>query len=295
LFGNPTCNSINTYISPSVNQILGFSVEEYMPLTLEERIAPESLQIALSLLQEELEKENDPCVSKSRSRLVELEYYKKDGSIIPMESNISFVRDKNGKPVGLRGVSRDITERRQAEELLQESLNRYDELVANVPVGVYVFWMRANGNLEFEYLSNRWCEIHQLKREDVLADVRMVNNQVHPDEQDDFSARNQESFRHRIPFVWEGRFFIGYNKLRWLRIESTPRLFENGDIRWSGVTIDITERRQAIEELNKSNQRLESLLEISQKITSTIDQDEIMQMIVDNIIRLVGRILVPFT
>jgi PAS domain S-box-containing protein len=120
--------SINTYTSPSVKRILGFSVEEYMPRALEERIAPESLQTALSLLQEELEKENDPRVSKSRSRLIELDYYKKDGSIVPMESNISFVRDKNGKPVGLRGVSRDISERRQAEEALRENEEKYRAL-----------------------------------------------------------------------------------------------------------------------------------------------------------------------
>ena len=52
--------------------------------------------------------------------------------------------------------------------------------------------------------------------------------------------------------------------------------------------VDMTERKRAEEALHKSNQRLESLVDISRKITSTMDQNMIMQMIVDNAIRLVG-------
>ncbi|MBU2466212.1 MAG: PAS domain S-box protein, partial [Bacteroidetes bacterium] len=63
---------------------------------------------------------------------------------------------------------------------------------------------------------------------------------------------------------------------------------EGNFIGYRGIDEDITERKQAEKALQKSNQQLESLLSISQKITSTIDHDIIMQMIVDNAIRLVG-------
>ncbi|MCF8346700.1 MAG: PAS domain S-box protein [Bacteroidales bacterium] len=118
---------INTFTSPSVHRILGFSIEEYTSQSLVERLSPESIQIALSILQEELEKENDPHVNKSRTRLVELEYYKKDGRIILLESNIGFVRDESGKPIGLRGVSRDISERKRAEKELIQAKEKAEE------------------------------------------------------------------------------------------------------------------------------------------------------------------------
>ena len=179
----------------------------------------------------------------------------------------------NGKTI-LFSIIHDVTDRKLAEEALRESFMRYEELVSNVPVGVYVFWIRGNGHSEFEYVSDRWCEIHQLKREDVLADVMKANNLVHPDEQDDFLLRNQASFRHQIPFIWEGRFFTGEGSLRWLHIESTPVVFDNGDIRWFGVTADITDRKLAEEALLASKEKLETL-------SNNIPNGMVYQMVVD--------------
>jgi PAS domain S-box-containing protein len=172
---------------------------------------------------------------------------------------ISKPRKLDDGSVLFDGVELDVTEHKRAEDELRESLTRYDELVANVPVGVYVFWMRATGNLEFEYVSDRWCEIHQVKREDVLSDVTKVNDLVHPNDRDDFLLRNQESFLKGIPFAWEGRFLIGDGNFRWLRIESTPIVFDNADSRWFGVTWDITDRKRVEEAMQESESQISSI------------------------------------
>ncbi|WP_052812665.1 sensor histidine kinase [Desulfonatronum thioautotrophicum] len=195
---------------------------------------PEDRKEFIRLLKEHGEVTNHEC-----------RFQRRDRTEIWGSRSARVIKDQKGRIVAYQGFHADITDRKQAEEAFRKSLTRYDELVANVPVGVYIFWHRVNGHLEFEYVSNRWCEIHQVKREDVLADVMKVNSQVHPDEQEDFLVRNQKSFRDRIPFIWEGQFFIGDGNLRWLRIESTPIVFDNGDIRWFGVTSDITDRKQA--------------------------------------------------
>ncbi len=154
----------------------------------------------------------------------------------------------------------DVTTRKRAESAREESLARYADITARVLVGVYVFWIRADGEMAFEYVSDRWCEIHQLRRADVLADVTVTNALVHPDDLEDFLACNREAHRDRKTFSWEGRLVIG-GETRWLQIESTCEVFANGDTRWFGVTQDITERKQMEEALRESEEQHRRLFE----------------------------------
>jgi len=108
-----------TYCSPSVTRIRGFSVEEMMALSPAENIAPHSLEKAMKVLAEELslDREADP----RRVRRLELELANRDGTTSWHEMSLTFLRDEEGLPVEVLGVSRDITRRRQAEEQLRQS------------------------------------------------------------------------------------------------------------------------------------------------------------------------------
>jgi PAS domain S-box-containing protein len=59
---------------------------------------------------------------------MEVEVYRKDGSTVWAEMKMTFLRDPDGRPVGILGVTRDITERKQAEEALRESERRFRTL-----------------------------------------------------------------------------------------------------------------------------------------------------------------------
>lgn len=144
-------------------------------------------------------------------------------------------------------TSTDVTERRRMERELTESVARYRELVDHIPVGVYTVWLRADGSKDFEYVSDRWCEIHGVSRDSVMADASVVDRLVHPDDRDGFIRRNRECARTREPFKWEGRFFHGDGGIRWVRLESIHTVDRNGDSRWYGVTQDITDRKHAEE------------------------------------------------
>ena len=249
-------NSKFFLVNPALARMTGLSTEELERIDWVRITHPDDIQP---------DKDNMAAMNAGKIPGFQMEkrYLHADGQYFWVNITVSpmLVEDKS-KPRHLLMVE-DITERKKAEKMLRESLTRYDELVANVLVGVYIFWTRANGHLEFEYVSNRWCEIHQLKREDVLADVTRANSQVHPDEQDAFLLRNQDSFRDQVPFTWEGRFFIGDGNLRWLRLESTPIVFENGDIRWFGVTSDITEHKLSEEALIRSRKILTQAEELA--------------------------------
>ena len=69
---------------------------------------------------QELIKENETAVEPPMPVVFEVELLKKDGTLFFAELNGGFLRDTNGKPCGILGVLRDISERRRFEEQLQE-------------------------------------------------------------------------------------------------------------------------------------------------------------------------------
>jgi PAS domain S-box-containing protein len=105
-----------TYVSPSVESIRGFTPEEAMELGLEKTLSPESLENITKVLAEELSREGVVNVDPERSRTLEVQHSCKDGSYAWAEATTSFIRNDEGAPVEILGVSRDITERKQAEK-----------------------------------------------------------------------------------------------------------------------------------------------------------------------------------
>lgn len=111
-----------TYASPSVQRMRGYSADEAMAMPLEETLTPESLERVSKELAAELDREAAGNVDPNRAKTVEIQQYCKDGSIKWAEVTTSFLRDKEGKAVGLLGVSRDISERKRAELLYQAKI-----------------------------------------------------------------------------------------------------------------------------------------------------------------------------
>ncbi len=107
-----------TYVSPAVERALGFSAQEILSSTPEQFLTPESFAVGLNVFNQEVvtaQRQPDP----NYARALELEYRRKNGSTFWVEMKFSFFRDAFGHPVGVLGVGRDITERRQVQEELR--------------------------------------------------------------------------------------------------------------------------------------------------------------------------------
>ena len=122
-----------TYVSPSVRRQRGYAPEEAMALSLAEALTPASLKLAAQAIAEELELEQTGDANPSRTRTLELETLRKDGSTLWTEVTSSFLRDENGQSVAIMGVSRDITERMQAKEVLAKRERMTRDVLESLP------------------------------------------------------------------------------------------------------------------------------------------------------------------
>jgi len=123
-----------TYVSPSIVKLRGFTVEESMEQKIDEIMTAESFKRLSDAFDEELHLEQTGTADPDRVRIMELEEYKKDGSTIWIENTASFIRNNDQKPVGILVVSRDITERKQAEKHLEAVERRNQALLDHSPV-----------------------------------------------------------------------------------------------------------------------------------------------------------------
>jgi len=109
-----------TYNNPSVLGITGYSAEEVMGFHIQDVLTPSSMKLATSVLSEELSDEGrnaDPL----RYRILELEQYHKDGTTVWTEVSMRFIYDKEGRPISILGVTRDVSERRRLQNELQQA------------------------------------------------------------------------------------------------------------------------------------------------------------------------------
>jgi PAS domain S-box-containing protein len=111
-----------TYMSPSVTEILGYTVEEIMASGPLDGLTPDSREKIINAFQEELALEASGPRKIYTSRTEEIERYHKDTSICWEQITTTFLRDEHGNPSGILGISRDITERKRMEATIHGQL-----------------------------------------------------------------------------------------------------------------------------------------------------------------------------
>lgn len=115
-----------TYYSPSVERLVGFTPEEAVARSLRETLTPDSYKTATEVFFQELEKLNKGARDPESAVSLELEITCKDGSTIMTEIQTSFLYDAQGQPTGVIGITRDISDRKKAD---QEKRNLEKQLV----------------------------------------------------------------------------------------------------------------------------------------------------------------------
>ncbi|RJP83078.1 MAG: response regulator [Desulfobacteraceae bacterium] len=120
------------YISPSCERLTGHTPEESKRIPVEKMLTSSSLEKVRLLIREKLDAVNSG-EARNASITTEVEYFCKNGSTVWAEVDASFILGIDGKPAGIIGVSRNIMERKRAEEekqLLEDRLRQKHKMEA---------------------------------------------------------------------------------------------------------------------------------------------------------------------
>ncbi len=150
--------------------------------------------------------------------------------------------DERGKPAFARGVSRDITKRKIAEDSLRESEERFRTVANAAPV---MIWMSGTDKL-CNFLNKGWLDFTGRSLEQELGNGWAEG--VHAENRHRCLAVYERAFDAREPFTMEYRLRRNDGEYRWVLDSGTPRFASDGAfLGYIGSCFDITERKLAEE------------------------------------------------
>ncbi len=158
----------------------------------------------------------------------------------------------------LRGQYEELA---SAQEKLQNSQEQFEEIASTVPGVVYQFYARPDGSLGLYYVSSRAGEIFGL--DDRTRDFfTLFTKQVDPRDRDAFLQSILEVVKAGRPWNFEGRFIKPSGEKIWFQGLSRP-IDRQGELVYSGVLLDITQRKLNEEALHESEEKYRTVIEQS--------------------------------
>ncbi len=246
-----------SFVSRQAEELLGYPAERWIKESnfWVDHLHPEDRERAVAALRQ--------ASYAGRGHEFEYRMVAADARVVWLNNILRVVRAPKGRATQLRGVMVDITERKMAEELGRFFMLSFDMLCI------------AGFDGYFKRLNPAWEKTLGFTTEELLAKPYLEF--VHPDDREATTAEGQKLTMGGVTFSFENRYLTKNGSYRWFLWNATP--FPEHQLVYA-VARDITERKQADEEINKLNDELEKrVIERTTQLATAVKglEDEITE------------------
>jgi PAS domain S-box-containing protein len=203
-------------------------------------------------------RENDRRVLTTGASVQVVETLKQEDGLVHYSLVNKFpVPGPDGKPAFVGGMAVDITNLRRAEQVLEESEERFRQLAENIEE---VFWMSDPLKNKVLYVSPAYEQLWGRSRQSLYDQPLSFLDGIHPDDHAQVVA-GLESQRRGEPTDLEYQVIRPDGSVRWVRDRSFPIRDRAGRVyRVAGIAEDVTDRRRFEEDLQDADRRKDDFL-----------------------------------
>ncbi|TFG31278.1 PAS domain S-box protein [Candidatus Thorarchaeota archaeon] len=248
-------NMERTYISPSVLNLRGYTLEEALKQKWEDIVTPASL--------ERMKKTFTEGIANLRSGkpmetpiIIELEMYKKDGTTVWTQVSASPMYDKEGTPIGVLGITRDISGWKKSDSMMRESEERFRLFFNNAPVYCYMI----SPERKIMSVNKTALDVLGYNESELLGqDVSVLYSQESRRKSKDIMDRllkKGEIFNEEMNLITKNR-----EQRTVILSISSVKDSEGKLLHWISIQRDISDRKAAEEELRQTALRYRTLFE----------------------------------
>ncbi|WP_183331823.1 diguanylate cyclase [Halomonas campaniensis] len=220
----------------SYAEMLGYSLEEMGSLhvwDLDARFSKEELKDMLRAV------DSDGAHFETQQR-------RKDGTIIDVELGNNGATYDGDKLIFC--IVRDITARKATEEKLRQSEALLRGIASQVPGALYQYRMAPDGSRSFPYFSEGIVALGGLPLEAISGpETDPAMSRILPEDAQRVEAQTRHSAATMANVHVEFRALHADGSIHWIECRSTPQKEADGGILWTGILLDITQRKLAEE------------------------------------------------
>jgi len=255
-----------TFCNDAMCRIAGTSHEELLGMNNREYVSPEMAKRMYRIF-------NEIYRTGRPAEVTDYEIIRSDGNVRIASMSATLMRDAAGNPVGFRGITRDLTERRRAERL-------YQAVAEQSFAGIYVI---RKG--KFLYINARAAGYTDHTPEELMGKDPM--SIVHPDDRAKLKRHAREMLKGDRTTFYEYRMITKTGDIRWIIETVTPIVFE-GEPATLGSSMDITDSKRMEEEIRASEIRYRTIIENTGTAMLIMEDDMTVSLVNSGLEEMIG-------